>query len=1008
MLLAGYPFAFALNPALDVSQYAHTSWKVRDGFRTGAISSIAQTPDGYLWLGTEFGLLRFDGVRAVPWQPPPGQHLPSSRVFSLLAARDGTLWIGTAKGLASWKGGMLTQYPVLAGQAIRAPILEDHEGTVWVGGLASSPPGKLCTIQKGSVQCYGENGALGNGVSGLYEDRNRNLWVGVRNGLWRWKPGPPKFFPAPGPAANEGGIQGLAESDDGALLFGPRSGIRRLVGDKTEAYPLPGTVQQLTTTRLVRDRDGNLWIGTSDGGLVHVHRGRTDVFAQAGGLSGDFITALFVDREGTIWVATLDGLDRFRELAVPTISLKQGLSNATVKSVLAARDGSVWLGTNDGLNRWNNGRVTVYRKTSAKAITGSGLPDDFIESLFEDYRGQIWASSRLGVAVLKDGRFTSINSVPGEVHCIAGDRAGNLWISQEESLFHLRDGMVVERIPWATLGRPDGARGLIVDPSGDGLWLAFRNGGVGYFKDGQVRASYGVADGLGWGSTREFQLGRDGAIWVSTEGGASRLKDGRIATLSSRNGLPCDPVTWMMEDDDHFWLNMGCGLVRIARAELDAWAATADKDPGRRVQATVFDISDGVRSHLNSTGYGPSVAKSADGKLWFLPWDGVSVIDPRHLPFNKLAPPVHIEQITADRKTYSPASDASGHLRLPPLVRDLEIDYTALSLVAPEKVLFRYKLEGWDRDWQEVGNRRQALYSNLPPRAYRFRVAACNNSGVWNETGTFLDFSVAPVFYQTRWFRFSCVAAFLALLGALYQVRLRQLAQQFNMRLEERVSERTRIARDFHDTLLQTIQGSKIVAEDALDEHADPIRMRYALESLLEWLGRAVEEGRSALNALRSSTTEGNDLAEALQRAGEECLFQRSIEFDLSVKGTGREMHPIVRDEVYRIGYEAIRNACIHSEASRLSVELSYVENLTLRIRDNGKGIDPDVAAKGKDGHFGLIGMYERASRVRGKLRVSSSPGVRTEVELIVPRKIAFRPPNPGRRSWFEKIRRLL
>ena len=265
---------------------------------------------------------------------------------------------------------------------------------------------------------------------------------------------------------------------------------------------------------------------------------------------------------------------------------------------------------------------------------------------------------------------------------------------------------------------------------------------MAYFKDGQVRASYASADGLGEGRVDDLQLDRDGTLWAATEGGLSRVKNGRVATLTSKNGLPCDTVHWVMEDDDHsFWLYTACGLVRIARTELDAWVA----DPKRTIQTTVFDSSDGVRSHALTSGYSPRVAKSADGKLWFLPCDGVSVIDPRHLPFNKLPPPVHIEQITADRKTY----DASSNLRLPPLIRDLEIDYTALSLVAPEKIRFRVKLEGHDPDWKDVGNERKAFYNDLPPRNYRFRVMACNNSGVWNEAGASFDFSIAPAYYQT-------------------------------------------------------------------------------------------------------------------------------------------------------------------------------------------------------------------------------------------------------------------
>jgi PAS domain S-box-containing protein len=402
-----------------------------------------------------------------------------------------------------------------------------------------------------------------------------------------------------------------------------------------------------------------------------------------------------------------------------------------------------------------------------------------VESLFQEHGGRIWVSTRGGVAYFENGRFVPVSGLPGGiVHSIAGDSAGNLWFSYEDQgLFHLLGGRVVERIPWSRLGRDD-VRALLSDPVQGGLWLGFAQGGVTYFKDGQVRASYAAKDGLGEGLVSGLQLDPDGTLWAATQGGLSRVKNGRVATLTSKNGLPCDAVQWSLEDDDHsFWLYMACGFVRIARQELDAWVA----DPKRMIQTTVFDGSDGVRSHSFVSGYTPRVAKSADGRLWFLPFDGVSVIDPRHLPINRIPPPVHVEQITADRKTYwqNLTGDASSsHPRLPPLVRDLEIDYTALSLVVPEKVRFRVKLEGWDRDWKDAGNERKAFYSNLPPRKYRFRVIACNNSGVWNEAGTFLDFSIAPAYYQTNWFRLSSVAAFLALLWALYRGRIQRVRRQ--------------------------------------------------------------------------------------------------------------------------------------------------------------------------------------------------------------------------------------
>src|SRR5215471_8935216 len=328
-LLACCPSAFALNPSLDVSQYAHTSWKIRDGFPKGTIRSIAQTPDGYLWLGTEFGLYRFDGVRAVQWQPPPNQHLPSDFIWSLLASHDGALWIGTAKGLSSWKNGNLTEYPELAGQYI-FKLVEDREGTVWAAG-GGVPTGRLCTIRDGSVQRFGEDGSLGRAIFSLYEDSKGNLWAGVETGLWRWKPGPPKFYPLPG---EPNGIRGLGEDADGTLLIGFHGGINRFVDGKTEARPISGAPPRFDAWRLLRDRDGGLWIGTTDHGLIHEHQGRTDLFAQSDGLSSEYVYTFFEDREGNIWVATKDGLDRFRDFAVATFTVKQGSSNNHVESVL--------------------------------------------------------------------------------------------------------------------------------------------------------------------------------------------------------------------------------------------------------------------------------------------------------------------------------------------------------------------------------------------------------------------------------------------------------------------------------------------------------------------------------------------------------------------------------------------------------------------------------------------------------------------------------------------------
>jgi signal transduction histidine kinase len=342
------------------------------------------------------------------------------------------------------------------------------------------------------------------------------------------------------------------------------------------------------------------------------------------------------------------------------------------------------------------------------------------------------------------------------------------------------------------------------------------------------------------------------------------LKDGHFATLTSGNGLPCDAVHWTVEDNQQsVWLKMSCGLVRVARSELDAWAAATDK-AHRTIHPAVFDSSDGARLAASFGGLSPAAAVSAEGKLWFAASEGINVVDPHHLPFNNLPPPVHVEQVIADRKTYA----ADGKPHLPALTRDVEIDYTALSFVAPEKMHFRFKLEGRDRDWHEVVNRRQAFYDDLPPRSYTFRVMASNNDGVWNEAGDSLDFSVDPAWYQTRLFQAACVAAFLLLLAGIYQLRLRQLTRKFDLRMEGRVNERTRIARDLHDTMLQSFQGTLLKFSAVSYQLPEDTKARADLDAAIERAREAITEGRDAVQGLRQSTLVSNDLVRSIRAIG--------------------------------------------------------------------------------------------------------------------------------------------
>jgi signal transduction histidine kinase/ligand-binding sensor domain-containing protein len=997
-LLALCPRALALDPSLDISQYAHTSWKVRDGFPKGPVTDVAQTPDGYLWFGTESGLVRFDGVRAVEWRPGTGQNLPSDWIRSLLASRDGTLWIGTRYGLAIWKNGNLSIQAELSGQDI-VGLLQDREGTVWVGTIDVISGGKLCAIRDGTSHCSGGDGILGAGVMRMFEDRKGNLWVGAQNGVWRWKPGRSELIPVADPS-RVGVVVGC--EDDRGLLIGTQTEIQRVIDHRVEPYPLGRPGQPIRLTRMLRDHDGGLWIGTLFGGLVHVHHGRTDTLSQKDGLSGDGIGSVFEDREGSIWVGTTGGVDRFREYAVPNISVGQGLSGAGTLSVLADNDGSVWVGTGNGLNRWRDGRITVV--LGQASVTGSaGRPSGSFGSMFKDSTGRTWVAGSHGLGYIEKDRLFAIPDFPkGNVHGIAEVGPGQLWLAHQfAGLVHLVGGKVVQNIPWAGLGHRDSGFALAADPSQNGLWLGFAQGGVAYFTNGGIQKAHSAEDGLGGGSVTNLRFGPRGALWASTRGGLSLIKDGKIATLTSKNGLPCDAVHWSIEDDDHsVWLYLTCGLVRIERSEMDRWVT----DTAQQVKVTLFGLGEGVPSRPSSGIYQGAVAKSQDGRLWFTTKDGVGVVDPRHLAFNKLPPPVHIEQITADRKTY----DTAQGLRLPPSVRDLEIDFTALSFVAPEKVRFRYKLEGYDKDWQDAGNRRQAFYTNLSPRNYRFRVIAANNSGVWNEEGALLDFSIAPAFYQRTSFRVLCVVAFLALLFAAYELRVRQLARQFNRTLEARVSERTRIARELHDTLLQSFQGLLLrfqSVSNVLPPNAQEARQR--LDKALDQAAAAITEGRDAVQGLRSSAFETNDLANGIIAIGQELTNTASTvetpTIDVEVEGGPRQLNPIVRDEACRVAGEALRNAFRHAQARRITVEIHYEKRrLRVRVSDDGKGIDEETIRCQPVGHFGLPGMRERAESVGGRLEVSSRLASGTEIELSIPGDIAYG--GSPRWSWLSKV----
>lgn len=982
--------ARALDPNRRISQYAHTAWRIQDGFFSGTPQAISQTKDGYLWIGTEGGLVRFDGVRFVPWSAPNGKQLPTTRIHSLLGASDGSLWIGTTRGLANWDG--LDLRNISGTPAFVETILQDPKGTIWITrSQVRDNAGPLCEVTESALHCHGASDGIPF-VYGqpLFRDAQGNFWIGSSLGLCRWKPGDTKTYinKALSRAQGLAGVGAMAAASDGSLLVGMKRsgkglGLQQLTQAAWKDYVLQGMDGTgLDVTALLTDRDGGLWIGTGNHGLYRVHGAAADHFGSSDGLSSDSVQGFYEDREGDLWVATSRGIDRFHETPVVSFSIHEGLTSEDVDSVLAARDGTVWIGNTRALNVFRQGKFFAI---GAK----NGLPGRVITSLFEDHAGRLWVGVDNLLSIYEQGRFRVVNKPDGKtvgvVVAITEDVDHNVWAATTQpALVRIQDLRVQEEISPPRVPR---VVSLAADTK-EGIWLGLSSGDLARYRRGQIQILPSSRSSKQ--PIRNLLVEGEDAIWSATPNGAFLWRAGTEQALDSRNGLPCDEMYALLRDDrGRLWLDSQCGFVVIDASELNRWW----ERPDVTLKVRTLDVFDGAQP--GSTNFRPEISKAPDGKLWFANENILQMVDPEHLNSNSVPPPVRVEQIVADRRKYS----ARESLQLPVRTRDIEIDYTALSLVVPEKVRFRYKLEGHDADWQDPQSRRQVFYTDLPPGDYQFHVIASNNDGVWNEAGAVANFSIPPAFFQTRWFRLGCILAAAGVLWLLYALRLRRLTASIQTRFAERLQERERIARDLHDTLLQGIFGASIHFDLANNRLPADSPAKSSIQRGLELLKQVSEEGRNALRALRSPQSGDEGLEQALSRLHKEFALPGDIDFRVVAQGDPRELRPLIRDEIYLIAREAVVNAFRHSRASTIEVEVDYASrNLRILVRDSGCGIDAQVLKTGREGHWGLANMRQRAEKIGAKFEVLSRINGGTEIQLWIPGKLAFA---AGSRGWF-------
>ena len=965
----GVLFLAPLHAEEPSVQYSIESWGHKDGLPSTFIYSIVQTADGFLWLGTDDGLVRFDGVQFTQWRPAlPNGELPG-HVRILHVSPQGELLLGTGSGLV----GVMRSDGVEATQLDSAvdSIQDARDGTLWVATATS-----LWHLASASMEPTEPPIRLPAGwVSGPLQSDDGREWIGLQNGLF-YVDGGRMVQAAPASAwllRAPGGHPAWLDNTGGMHLLQGRAATVGTGGPSRD---------RLAIAYVAADSSGCLWVGTAGQGILRIALdGHTPVqrYTRNDGLSSNLIRSIFEDREHNLWVATENGLDRLRRNRVLSLTQSDGLISNTVTTIAAGSDGSVWLGTTDGLQRLLGGQTTT------------NLPGKRILSLLMGSDQQLWAGSDAGLLRWKNGREIAARSHDKfiAVTVLAEDDDGTLWFFQaDRGLFREAEDRDPEIVTNPALSH-ERITAMASGP-GDAVWVGLDNGNVVEERRGSFR-TFSVKDGLSGGAIHGMTSDSGGELWIATERGLCYLDKERFICRNSSSGLPGNRVLWALPDTHgNLWLGYNIGVARVSAQQLrDAAGASASK-----LDVRFFDEADGIENSPDLHG-NPPVSFAKDGRLWLTTSQGVAVLDPEQLQPNPLPPPVHILGFEADGAPVALHSP----IRLPPLTRSLQFYFTGLSLVVPRKVRFRYRLDGFDHEWRDGGLSREASYTNLSPGKYTFRVRAANNDGVWNDSGAALSFYLAPAWYQTVWFGVLCAAAALLAAVYLFRLRLRSAQRMMRLRFEHRMEERTRIAQDLHDHLVQEMVGISMQLEVADELTPEIAKAKNPLQRALMLSRSAISTGRQTLQSLRQRPVTGSALLEALRRTADAYPEKNGVTVEYVMEGEERLFRAEMAEDLCDLGQEALRNALQHAGRGAIRVRLLYSSSaFELLVRDEGAGMGEDIQSTGIDGHYGLAGMRERASRIGGDLSISSALGRGTSVRVVVPAARAYQDSGKPRR----------